>query len=280
MPSVGDPLWLSFLAFGAAGLVLLSRARFVGADKGRLIESGQAALVVAAFGLILLFYPTLEKVARGRRHDDRVLARLPDRRHRPDEHADRRAHAQRVPARPRLARPGHRAALFSACDAARALQAIGPGYSATSALECGWAAAHLVIGYAAWMPPSYVRTVEKDDWRTAVLPEVVSVVAIAIQVGALIGAFPGKYPAARTLIIVAQTLLLIKLADTPRSYRRRPVARPDHRPGQPLRARHRPGRVRPREAGQLAAAHVRGERAARARVLPRARPPRRAAWSA
>ena len=220
MPSVGDPLWLSFLAFGAAGLVLLSRARFVGADKGRLIESGQAALVVAAFGLILLFYPTLEQVAQA---DDTTIAFslvYPI--------GDIVLMSTLIAA---LTLSGFRPGrgwlvlgggllVFGACDAARALQAIGPGYSATSALESGWAAAHLVIGYAAWMPPSYVRTVEKDDWRTAVLPEVVSVVAIAIQVGALIGAFPGKYPAARALIIVAQTLLLIKLADTPRSYRR------------------------------------------------------------
>jgi hypothetical protein len=63
VPSVSDPFWLSFLGFGAAGLVLLARARFLSADKGRLIESGQAALVVAAFGLILLYYPTLEEVS-------------------------------------------------------------------------------------------------------------------------------------------------------------------------------------------------------------------------
>ena len=68
--------------------------------------------------------------------------------------------------------------------------------------------------------PTPVTSVEKDDWRTAILPEAVSIISIAIQLGALFGALPGKYPAARTLIVVAQTLLLIKLADAPASYRR------------------------------------------------------------
>ena len=220
VPSVADPFWLSFLAFGAAGLVLLARARFLSADKGRLIESGQAALIVAAFGLILLFYPTLEEVADA---DDVTIAFslvYPI--------GDTVLMSTLIAA---LTLSGFRPGrgwwvlgagllLFSACDAVRALQSIGPGYSATSLVEVGWPAAHLLIAYAAWLPPAYVRAVEKDDWRTAILPEVVSVVSIAIQVGALLGAFPGRYPAARTFIIVAQTLLLIKLADTPRSYRR------------------------------------------------------------
>ena len=59
VPSIADPFWLSFLVFGGVGLVLLARERFRSADKGRLIESGQAALIVAAFGMILLFYPAV-----------------------------------------------------------------------------------------------------------------------------------------------------------------------------------------------------------------------------
>jgi GGDEF domain-containing protein len=220
VPSVSDPLWLSFLAFGAIGLVLLARERFVGADKGRLIESGQAALIVAAFGLILLFYPTLQSVAEADSTTVAISLIYPI--------GDIVLMSTLIAALTLSGfRPGRAwvvlgagLVLFSACDAARALEAIGAGYSATSVLEAGWSAAHLIIGYAAWMPPSYVRPVEKDDWRTAILPLVVSIVSIAIQIGALLGAFPGKYPAARTLIIVAQTLLLIKLVDTPRSYRR------------------------------------------------------------
>ena len=110
--------------------------------------------------------------------------------------------------------------IFTLSDATRFLLSIGPGYSSDTVLEIGWPAAHLLIAYAAWMPPTPVQSVEKDDWRTAILPEAVSVISIAIQLGALFGALPGKYPAARTLIVVAQTLLLIKLADAPASYRR------------------------------------------------------------
>jgi GGDEF domain-containing protein len=219
VPSISDPFWLSFLAFGGVGLVLLARARFHAADKGRLIESGQAALVVAAFGMILLFYPAVEhstggdvKVAMTLAYPtgDIVLMSV-------------------ILAAFTLSgfRPGRDWAvlgagflLFTACDAARFLLSIGPGYSSDTLLEAGWPAAHLLIAYAAWMPPTPVRAVEKDDWRTAILPEVVSVISIAIQLGAVFGALPGKYPAARTLIIVAQTLLLIKLADSPGSYRR------------------------------------------------------------
>lgn len=220
VPSISDPFWLSFLVLGAAGLVLLARARFLDADKGRLIESGQAALIVAAAGLILLFYPTLESVAQANETTIVMSLVYPI--------GDTVLMSTLIAALTLSGfRPGKSwfvlgagLVLFSACDAIRALQTIGPGYSATSVVEVGWAAAHLIIGYAAWMPPSYVRTVEKDDWRTAILPEVVSIVSICIQLGALLGAFPGKYPAARSLIIVAQTLLLVKLADTPRSYRR------------------------------------------------------------
>jgi GGDEF domain-containing protein len=220
VPSISDPFWLSFLAFGAVGLVLLARARFLSADKGRLIESGQAALVVAAFGLILLFYPTLEEVADA---DDVTIAfslvyPIGDTVLMSTLIAALTLSGFR-PGRAWLVLGGG-LLLFSSCDAIRALQSIGPGYSATSVVEAGWAAAHLIIAYAAWMPPAYVRAVEKDDWRTAILPEVVSVVSIVIQVGALIGVFPGRYPAARAFIIIAQTLLLVKLADTPRSYRR------------------------------------------------------------
>jgi len=220
VPSVADPFWLSFLAFGAAGLVLLARARFLAADKGRLIESGQAALVVAAFGLILLFYPTLEEVADA---DDVTIAFslvYPI--------GDTVLMSTLIAALTLSGfRPGRAwiilgagLLLFSTCDAIRALQSIGPGYSAAAFVEVGWPAAHLLIAYAAWMPPAYLKPVEKDDWRTAILPEVVSVVSIVIQVGALLGAFPGRYAAARAFIIIAQTLLLVKLADTPRSYRR------------------------------------------------------------
>jgi GGDEF domain-containing protein len=220
VPSISDPFWLSFLVLGAAGLVLLARARFLDADKGRLIESGQAALIVAAAGLILLFYPTLESVAQADETTIVMSLIYPI--------GDTVLMSTLIAALTLSGfRPGRSwfvlgagLLLFSACDAIRALQSIGPGYSATSVVEVGWPAAHLIIGYAAWMPPSYVRTVEKDDWRTAILPEVVSIVSICIQLGALLGAFPGKYPAARSLIIVAQTLLLVKLADQPRSYRR------------------------------------------------------------
>jgi GGDEF domain-containing protein len=220
VPSVSDPFWLSFLAFGAASLVLLARARFVSADKGRLIESGQAALIVAAFGLILLFYPTLEEVADADEVTVAFSLVYPI--------GDTVLMSTLIAALTLSGfRPGRAwlvlgsgLLLFSACDAIRALQSIGPGYSATSLVEAGWPAAHLIIAYAAWMPFAYVRAVEKDDPRTAILPLGVSLVSIVIQVGALVGAFPGRYPAARTAIIVAQTLLLIKLADTPRSYGR------------------------------------------------------------
>jgi GGDEF domain-containing protein len=220
VPSVSDPFWLSFLAFGAVSLVLLARARFLSADRGRLIESGQAALVVAAFGLILVFYPTLEEVADADGVTIAFSLVYPI--------GDTILMSTLIAALTLSGfRPGRAwlvlgagMVLFSACDAIRALQSIGPGYSATSLVELGWPAAHLLIAYSAWMPPAYVRPVEKDDWRTAILPEVVSVVSITIQVGALVGAFPGRYPAARAFIIVAQTLLLIKLAETPRSYRR------------------------------------------------------------
>jgi diguanylate cyclase len=220
VPSVSDPFWLSFLAFGAVGLVLLARARFLSADKGRLIESGQAALIVAAFGLILVFYPTLEEVADADAVTIALSLVYPI--------GDTVLMSTLIAALTLSGfRPGRAwwtlgagLLLFSACDAIRALQSIGPGYSATSLVEVGWPAAHLIIAYSAWMPAAYVRPVEKDDWRTAILPLWVSIVSITIQVGALVGAFPGRYPAARTFIIVAQTMLLIKLADTPRSYRR------------------------------------------------------------
>ena len=219
VPSLADPFWLSFLAFGGLGLVLLARQRFRSADKGRLIESGQAALVVAAFGMILLFYPAVEhssgddvKVAVTLAYPtgDIVLMSV-------------------ILAAFTLSgfRPGRDWVvlgagflLFTLSDATRFLLSIGPGYSSDTLLEIGWPAAHLLIVYAAWMPPTPVTSVEKDDWRTAILPEAVSIISIAIQLGALFGALPGKYPAARTLIVVAQTLLLIKLADAPASYRR------------------------------------------------------------
>ena len=219
VPSLADPFWLSFLAFGGVGLVLLARLRFRSADKGRLIESGQAALVVAAFGMILLFYPAVEhssgddvKVAVTLAYPtgDIVLMSV-------------------ILAAFTLSgfRPGRDWVvlgagflLFTLSDATRFLLSIGPGYSSDTLLEIGWPAAHLLIAYAAWMPPTPVTSVEKDDWRTAILPEAVSIISIAIQLGALFGALPGKYPAARTLIVVAQTLLLIKLADAPASYRR------------------------------------------------------------
>lgn len=219
VPSIADPFWLSFLAFGGVGLVLLARARFQSADKGRLIESGQAALVVAAFGMILLFYPAVEHSSGG---DVKVALTLA-------YPTGDIVLMSVILAAFTLSgfRPGRDWVvlgagflLFTACDAARFLLSIGPGYSSDTVLEVGWPLAHLLIAFAAWMPPTPVRSVEKDDWRTAVLPEVVSVISIAIQLGALFGALPGKYPAARTLIIVAQTLLLIKLADAPVSYRR------------------------------------------------------------
>jgi GGDEF domain-containing protein len=220
VPSICDPFWLSFLVFGAASLVLLARARFLSADKGRLIESGQAALIVAAFGLILLFYPTLEEVADADGITVAFSLVYPI--------GDTVLMSTLIAALTLTGfRPGRAwlvlgggLLLFSTCDAIRALQSIGAGYSATSFVEVGWAAAHLLIAYAAWMPPSYVRAVEKDDPRTTILPLAVSIVSIVIQVGALVGAFPGRYPAARTFIIVAQTLLLIRIVDTPNSYRR------------------------------------------------------------
>jgi GGDEF domain-containing protein len=219
VPSLADPFWLSFLAFGGIGLVLLARVRFQSADKGRLIESGQAALIVAAFGMILLFYPAVEHSSGG---DVKVAVTLA-------YPTGDIVLMSVILAAFTLSgfRPGRDWTvlgagflLFTLSDAARFLLSIGPGYSSDTLLEIGWPAAHLLIAYAAWMPPTSVKSVEKDDWRTAILPEAVSIISIAIQLGALFGALPGKYPAARTLIVVAQTLLLIKLADAPASYRR------------------------------------------------------------
>ncbi len=63
VPSVAEGFWLSFVPLAGVGLALLARARFPRPDAARWVEGLQAALLVAALGLMGVFYPVLEETS-------------------------------------------------------------------------------------------------------------------------------------------------------------------------------------------------------------------------
>ena len=63
VPSVADGFWLLFVPLAGVGLALLVRSRFPRPDAARWVEGLQAALLVAALGLMGVFYPVLEERA-------------------------------------------------------------------------------------------------------------------------------------------------------------------------------------------------------------------------
>jgi GGDEF domain-containing protein len=108
--------------------------------------------------------------------------------------------------------------LFAGVDSVWAV-ASPTGY-ASDLLTAGWPAAHFLVAAAAWISVGEVRRVGSDDWRTALLPQAVVLLTIAIQLGAIFHYLPGGFPAARAFLITAQVLVLVKLASGPRGARR------------------------------------------------------------
>ena len=218
-PNLADALWLAFLPLAGIGLALLVRARFPRPAAARWIEGLQAALLVAALGLMGIFYPVLESATGSAAAvvvnlayplgDIVVMGSI----------LGVFALSGFRPGRSWLVL-GAGFVVFSITDAIYSIQAITGTYTAGGLLDAGWPAAHLLIAYAAWMPWSPVRRVRSDDWRTVVLPATVWLIGILIQVGSLVGVFTGGYRAPRLFLIAAQILVLLKIADAPLSARR------------------------------------------------------------
>jgi len=217
--SICDAFWLAFLPFAGIGLALLVRDRFPRPDIACWIERLQAALVVSALGLMALFYPVLASTS-GSGAEIAVLLAYPL--------GDVVVFGSVLGV---FALSGFRPgsfwlvlggglALFAATDAIYSIQSIHGTYSGGAAIDAGWPAAHLLIGYAALMPRGEPPRVRSDDWRTAILPGAVWSIGVVIQVGALVGFLATGYVAARAFLITAQALLLSKIVLQPRSARR------------------------------------------------------------
>ena len=216
-PGVLDVFWLANYPLMAGGLAALVSARFPKPEPARWLEGLQAAMLVAALGLLVVFQPALD-----RNHDSLGKEVVT------------------------LAYPILDVLLMGAVLAVFALSGFKPGRSwavlaaglvlfvgidsvwattsptgtASDFLTAGWPAAHFLVAAAAWIPAGQARRVGSDDWRTALLPQAVVILTIAIQLGAIFHYLPGGFPAARTFLIAAQILVLAKLAAGPRTARR------------------------------------------------------------
>jgi GGDEF domain-containing protein len=218
VPSVSDIFWLSYYPFAVLGMALLVGSRFPRPEPGRWLEGVQAAMLVAAIGLMAVFYPVLAR-ATGKPVEKVLALAYPI--------------LDIVLIGGVLAafalsgfRPGRSwlvlgigLAVFSLADAAWAIQLLLGTYN-TGVIDAGWPAAHLLIAYAAWMPISRARRVGSHELRTALMPGAVVLMSIAIQVGAVFGLLASGFPAARALVIAAQVILLAKVLSNPRSARR------------------------------------------------------------
>jgi GGDEF domain-containing protein len=218
-PSPGplDAIWLANYPLAAAGLALLVALRFPRPEPARWLEGLQATMLVAALGLLAVFQPALDRT--GESTAKAVVT---------------------------LAYPVLDIVLMAAVLAAFALSGFEPGRSwivlaagltlfvvvdsvwavasptgyASDLLTAGWPAAHFLVAAAAWIGVTEVRRVGSDDWRTTLLPQAVVLITVAIQLGAIFHYLPGGFPAARTFLIAAQVLVLVKLASGPRTARR------------------------------------------------------------
>jgi GGDEF domain-containing protein len=218
VPSVSDIFWLAYYPLAVLGLALLVGARFPQPEPSRWLEGVQAAMLVAAVGLMSVFYPTLAHIGgnRGEVVIDLaypvldivliggVLAALTLSGFRPGAS---------------WLVLGAGLALFSLADAAWAIQMVLGTYQ-TGIVDAGWPASHLLIGYAAWMAYAHPPRVGSDELRTAVMPGAVVLISIGIQLGAVFGLLASGIPVARGFVIGAQVLLLAKILANPRAARR------------------------------------------------------------
>lgn len=216
-PGLLDVFWLSNYPLSAAGLALLVSIRFPRPEPARWLEGLQATMIVAALGLLVVFQPVLDRTS-GTSGRTIVLLSYPL--------LDIVLMGAVLAVfamsgfRPGLSwfALGAGLALFVAVDSAWAVS--NPDATAADLLVAGWPAAHFLVALAAWLRPTSVRRVGSDDWRTALLPQAVVVLTIAIQFGRIFGFLPGGFPAARAFLVTAQVLVLVKLAAGPRGARR------------------------------------------------------------
>ncbi|MCW2975283.1 MAG: diguanylate cyclase and metal dependent phosphohydrolase, partial [Actinomycetia bacterium] len=183
-PGLLDAFWLANYPLAAAGLVALVAARFPKPEPARWLEALQAALLVAALGLLAVFQPVLDEKTRSLgRHIVLLSYPLLD-----------ILLLGAILAGFALSgfRPGRSwvvlgmgLALFVVVDSVLVTTAVGP-YTG-DLLVAGWPAAHFLVAFSAWMPAERVRRVASDDWRTALLPVAAVVAMIGIQLAAIFG---------------------------------------------------------------------------------------------
>jgi GGDEF domain-containing protein len=218
VPSVSDIFWLAYYPLAVIGMALLVGARFPRPEPGRWLEGVQAAMLVAALGLMAVFYPVLSH-ASGKPVEMVLEVTYP---------VLDIVLIGGVLAAFALSgfRPGRSwvvlgigLLLFSLADAVWAVELLLGTYT-TGVIDAGWPAAHLLIAYAAWMPFAASRRVGSHELRTAVMPGAVVLMSIVIQIGAVFGLLASGFAAARAFVIAAQILLLAKVLSNPHAARR------------------------------------------------------------
>jgi GGDEF domain-containing protein len=209
-----DVFWLAYYPFVVAGLALLARERIGAIDVPRVGDGLQAAFIVASLGLILVFFPILDRATTGRHAADVIDIVYPI--------------CDLVVVGIVLGvyalsgfRPGRSwvvlgagLILFVVVDTLYAVEALSNSTS-TGLLDGGWPAAALLIAYAAWLPEPRVRAVRPDDWRTVILPEAVCSIAIASQVADFEGWLGDTPKPALLLLVAAQLVFFVQLAGAP-----------------------------------------------------------------
>jgi hypothetical protein len=209
-----DVFWLAYYPFVIAGLALLARERIRAIEFARLGDGLQAALIVASIGLIVVFFPILDRSSSARHTAALIDIVYPI--------------CDLVVVGVILGvyalsgfRPGRSwtfvaagLVLFVVVDTLYAVEVINNSYSA-GLLNGGWPAASLLIAYAAWLPEPTLRAVRADDWRTVILPEAVCMIAIALQLTDYLGVL-GETPRPALLLLVgAQVVFFAQLAAAP-----------------------------------------------------------------